>query len=840
MQHINIVLIGPKHSGKTIFLTALANCSSITVEDPESIASLNDNWKLLQKGETPPATAGTLKDIQLAFRTEADGCSYNVNILISDYDGHFAETLSRDTEDSPEKTALCKKIREANGFIFFFPSADEDDLSIMEELRMEIGYFISLLREIYNEDERIATPVVLAVNKWDKNSAFQTEQEDRAAAEHIESVEIYRVISDKLKNFFSDLTILPMSAYGHKTPDSHPVPGQMHPYRTDEAILILVRRFFSNLQERVSTLEANGQFVELAEYLLYCAPLWRRCEGFDYADMLEKALDRSSAALFEKVRHCTTLSEFDSSFHAAPEHSLQEYFSDEQQQRINDIRQALQQQKNKKRLRLSFRVLSLSAVLLLGGYMGHLHYKRAADYSAVMNSTASVYDTIALLNDYEKAYANNPLLLGLYRNNLTEVRNLRDMLVKKMRDDFSQKMAQVQTTTDACERAALADHLLSDVAYIEPALTDRVQTLLQQSQTICQCRASVEDPQVTRYDLDKLRLEIKTLPDSEEVKTLLARIDERSESLRERDIAQALDQLSSPTQDNDGYEQAKQLLMQYADDPSATIQTRLANIRQSLGERLYYAILHRVSGISEQTLEKNIHELREFISREAEQGLLSEEYKQGISNAMQRKVEAIDRAVIAGIGREILSLNDLADREETLHYLDERLADVTLDYGLFRYQRPWDLSNTVELLQKDTERYKNALTFGLDVDWYIYARKGNPLGAGCGWVKNNELTFQFSPTSGQDVSGSSSDSTYVCNASDMPGFESRFSFGTKTIFPSHGTLTISQTDTIDWLKESSTVQYLNITEEDIFSLLKSGNILHKQLGQDFALILRRR
>ena len=838
IQQLNFVLVGPKHAGKTIFLTALANCSTISIEDQDSIATLSENWKLLQKGETPPATAGTLKDMHFAYRSEIDGASYNVNILISDYDGHFAETLSQNTEESPEKKALCQKIRAANGFIIFFPSADEHDLSIMEELRMEIGYFISMLRNVYSEDERIATPAVLAVNKWDKNEAFRQEHEDKAAEEHIQSFEIYRVISEKLKNFFSDLTVLPMSAYGHRTPDENPLPGQIHPYRIDEAIRILVRHFFHNFQARVSALENDDQPVTLAQYLLRCAPLWSRCEGFDYNDMLTNALNRSFESLYAKVKDCTTPDEFRSRFSAAPESILLEDFTAEQQQRIGVIRQSLQEKESLKRRRIGGRVLLIAALLGAGSYLGVLHHKRAEDYATAMNSTASVSERLGLLTSYEEKYANNLFMLGLYKKNLADVRTLRDSLVKKLRDDFTQNMQRVQTTDDACERADLAGNLLSGIEYIEPALTERVQTLLQQSQTICQCRSALEEPQNTPEDLSRLRLQLNALPASEEVNALLARIDQKSEKIRESDIVLDLDRLYPPTQDNDGYEQAQQLLTQYADDTSEVVKARLENIRQSLGERLYYAILRRVSDISEQNLEKSMSELREFLAREGDKGLLSEEYKRGIASALQNRVERIDRAAVNSIGREILSLNDLADREEILRHIDERLAQVNLDYGLFRYQRPWDLASRVDDIQRETARYKNALTNGIDVEWYLYAREGNPLRAGCGFTQNRKISFVFSSSSGRNITGSSSKDQ--CYASDLAGFESRFSFGTITILPGSGQITIKQSDIIDMFKDETTVSFLNITEEDVFALLKSYSGIQKSLGQDFAIFLRRK
>lgn len=838
IRQLNIVLVGPKHAGKTIFLTALANCSSISIEDQESIVTLHENWKMLQKGETPPATSGTLKDIHFAYRSENDGTSYNVNIVISDYDGHFAETLSQDTEEIPEKKALCQKIREANGFLIFFPSADDHDLTTMEELRMEIGYFISMLRNVYSEDESIATPAVLAVNKWDKNEAFQKEHEDKAAEEHIKSFEIYRVISDKLKNFFSDLTILPMSAYGHKTPDENPVPGLIHPYRIDEGIHILVRQFFKNFQKCVSALETDDQPVALAQYLLRCAPLWSRCEGFDYSSMLANALDRSFESLYAKVQNCTTLHHFQSSFSNAPERVLLEDFSPEQQQQLMDIRQKLKEKENRKHRRLGVRVLFIIALLSAGGYLGYLHHMRAEDYTAAMNSTASVNERLNLLISYEEAYSNNPFMLGLYKKNLADVRVLRDSLVKKLREDFAQDMERTQTTADACERAALAGTLLARSQYIEPALTEKIQTLFQQSQAICQCRSALEEPQNTLQDLARLRLQLCALPASEEVNALLARLNEKSQKLHESNILLELDKLYPPTQDNDGYDQAQQLLAQYANEPSENVKAKLETIRLSLGERLYCAILHRISEISDHNMERSTYELKEFLAREGGKALLSEEYKKGIRSAMQSRVERIDRSAVESIGREILSLNDLADREETLRRIDERLANVNLDYGLFRYQRPWDLASRVNDIQKEAARYKNALTYGIDVEWNIYVREGNPLKAGCGFIDNDDISFVFSASNGRTISGSAAESQ--CYTSDLSGFAYYFSFGTKTILPASGSITITQEDFIGMLKDQSAVRYLNITEEDIFSLLKSYSGIQKSLGQDFTIYLRRR
>ncbi len=830
MQELNIVLVGPKHSGKTIFLTALANCGSISVENPESIAELRENWKLLKQGETPPATAGTLKDMSFAFRTENEGACYNVNISISDYDGHFAETLSQQTEESPEKKALCEKIKAADGFIIFFPCGDKDDVATMEELRMEIGYFIKMLREVCDEDESITAPAILAVNKWDKNEAFKTPGEDESANEYIQSIEVYRVIADKLRNFFKELTVLPMSAYGHKTPDAAPLPGQIAPYRVDEAVFLIVDSFFKNFQNTVLALKENDQTFDLAYKLLLCQPVWSRCEGMDYSGLLEDALERCYSSLLEQASACSTLKDFDACVGAAPEYGLLNNFSPEQQLEISRIQQRLKSEYNARRNRkVAIGGGVLAAVLAVSGLFW-AHHQRSQDYLFAMDSTGTVNERIDRLNQYEEKYANNLLMLGMHKDDLKNVGTVRDDLVEGLRSGFMQGLNQAQSEGDSCKRTTLTEHMLLDTAYIEPALIEKAKTLHDQSQRICQNRAVVENPQASAVEVEDARQQLSALPATPERDDMLRRLAEKGEQERVGEILQEFNRLGVPTQDEDGYEEAQALIAQYENDTSAEVQNHVATLRQSLGDRLYCALMGKIGKISGFDMEKELHELKELVTKEGGKGLLSVDHKRSIASAMQERLERLDRESIDAIGDSFISTRDeLANRKEKLQQNNSLLGKADLDYELFRYERPSGLADRVARIQQNIHKYEDALSKGVSVEWQIYATENNPLRAGCGRLQNNKVSFTFSSIMGM---------ANMCSASEDTRYESKFEYGRKTVGVMHGRIVIRQSNLIKGLVGDREISgILSISEEDIFTLINTGRF-SEDIGNGFCVVLR--
>lgn len=197
-ETLNLVVIGPKHAGKTVYLTTLANSPQVSLSDPATIEVVSMHWQTMQGGNIPPATAGAISKLDFSFHCKVDSQEYNLDFTVPDYDGHFAETLSRNDQNSMDIARLRQIISEADGFIVFMPLGDED-VQTMEAMRHEIGSFIGILRDVFDENSKIPAPLIIAVNKWDKSPDFKKQDEDAAALKYVESIEIYKKLYEQLR-----------------------------------------------------------------------------------------------------------------------------------------------------------------------------------------------------------------------------------------------------------------------------------------------------------------------------------------------------------------------------------------------------------------------------------------------------------------------------------------------------------------------------------------------------------------------------------------------------------------------------------------------------------------
>jgi hypothetical protein len=225
---INFVIIGAKNSGKTVFLSTLfGQENAFASADKKTKEYLEANWKKIKKGKTPSATSGLIRRLDFQYKSK----DHAVHFSIDDYDGYFAETLSDADEHTQEdRDTLKKNIKKASGLMFLFPYERKHDEESLERFLYETDTFIQLIREIYPDRKDLPIPTVIAVSKWDQSRYFKKADEQQRAAEYIESVEAYRIAGAKIKTYFADVTVMPVSSFGFSIDGIHPVSGKIKPY----------------------------------------------------------------------------------------------------------------------------------------------------------------------------------------------------------------------------------------------------------------------------------------------------------------------------------------------------------------------------------------------------------------------------------------------------------------------------------------------------------------------------------------------------------------------------------------------------------------------------------
>jgi len=203
----NIVLIGAKSTGKTVYLTSLYFLPFIRITDKETLEYLKPLKEQFEKRDIPATNAG----YQELFFEYKKGY-FNLRFQIDDYDGKFAEQFSS-KENEELKNKLEDNIKRAEGIMFFLPYEENLDMKKIENIREEIDLFIEKIKQIHPDKKDLPVPVVIAVTKWDNPSFFKQENEIEKAQEYIENNEILKNIKEKIETFFSNVTLIPISSY---------------------------------------------------------------------------------------------------------------------------------------------------------------------------------------------------------------------------------------------------------------------------------------------------------------------------------------------------------------------------------------------------------------------------------------------------------------------------------------------------------------------------------------------------------------------------------------------------------------------------------------------------
>jgi hypothetical protein len=269
-SRLQIVLCGPKASGKTVYLTTLfGKAASIRTANDATTQILQADWKRLEHGETWPEATG-LGVRELAFRYR--GPDYEIDLNINDYDGQLTEVLSAAASDPDVAENLAKfrtMVRSASGLIFLFPFGEDTDLDRMRKFRDEINTFLELVesKDAVTHD-RSSIPVVLAVNKWDKSPYFGAPDEVEAAERELTNAPIYRDAVAKLRAFIPNIRIVPVAVQapsGDARPGS---PDPIQPHNLVEPIRYIVDFIFERFEAQYRSLSASGGDQDKAKFIL--------------------------------------------------------------------------------------------------------------------------------------------------------------------------------------------------------------------------------------------------------------------------------------------------------------------------------------------------------------------------------------------------------------------------------------------------------------------------------------------------------------------------------------------------------------------------------------------
>lgn len=732
-ETLNLVVIGPKHAGKTVYLTTLVNSPLVSLSDPATIEVVSMHWQTMQRGDIPPATAGAISKLDFSFHCKVDSQEYNLDFTVPDYDGHFAETLSRNDQNSRDINRLRQIISEADGFIVFMPLGDED-AQTMETMRHEIGSFIGILRNVFDENSKIPAPLIIAVNKWDKSPDFKKQDEDAAALKYIKSIDIYKKLYEQLNNYFENVTVIALSAYGHRTDSAKPVPGKMEPYRVTEPVLLVVQNYFSNLHATVERLKDNAP--ALAELLLATRPLWKRFPGEDYEGLLQETLNKSYNELHEQLLKANNYKEYKQIFKEAAQSRLISDFSPTQHIEIDHLAEPLKIMENKARNKLI--AIASSFVFLVSAiwYLIDLNLDIKKGWHEVVN--AETQKQTVLLSSFINKYGSNSVSRLLASEELAQAREQLKERVEKLQSSIDERLESFNQLSDSCSVAAQAKQLIGITEQLAQSISAqsmrRLEAAYESSNEICKAKTAIEAAQ----DETTLKQALSLLahkPETTEVEKLKGLVDEKrrqfalalAEAQEKARTEPIEEEFKGLTKDN--LNELKSFISSYQSDSNSFVQDLVKRARDLLPEAFYAGLIEKIKDLTN-FKGREFASLKEFIAANIQDIPLLPAQKENINNAMQTKFEEIDRAAINALPSKIDTQKNLDDARTAADEISAA-RQISLDGGLFEYRMPVALekewSRKIDIINSYFDVIKN----GINAFWTLNADDKNAVDLDC-------------------------------------------------------------------------------------------------------------
>ena len=247
MENIKIVLIGPRDSGKTAYLTTLYAKEKTLITIGDTAKYFFDKLEKLKKGLLDE----TSEFISLNFRYKDS--KYLTKFSIYDYPGILVEgNLKREEADNQ---SLVEAINQANGIIITLPYLEnpQEHMTMLTNLWKDIKYVLELITNKENYKQEV--PVIIALTKYDlfeKVADIRKTQKENLL-KYFKDVQTYDKIYRSLENF-SNVELTAFSIYQQEKNLINP-------------IKIIIHNFYCNLELKIDKYSSNKfkLFIEIGK-----------------------------------------------------------------------------------------------------------------------------------------------------------------------------------------------------------------------------------------------------------------------------------------------------------------------------------------------------------------------------------------------------------------------------------------------------------------------------------------------------------------------------------------------------------------------------------------------
>ena len=683
---LNFVLVGSKHTGKTVYLSVLYGAeSSIITSNKDTKTYLQDHWRLLKQGETPSATSSRLILLDLVYKSG----DYNVPFQIDDYDGYFAESLGEDDPATQKDRKLLKSnIQKAEGILLFFPYEETVDEKALERFRHEINTFINLVQEVHPNKNNIPIPLVIGVSKWDQTPHLKKADEVEKAAEYINSVESYRTAKELVENYFSDVRIIPFSSFGTSDDGIHPVKGKIEPYNITKPLDYFLTIFFLLFEQRVETLTKESNNIRLYQFLYQWLHVVRFYKNGKFQKLFENVSTQYKDEILSRIREAISTEDQKNILE-----KYRFYLDTVRDAKLNKVIHSelshTKSTKNKKKLLWATGMTVLVAIVCCCIYF-FIHTKNEENLILkVRESTKTApYHRIFLCDKY----------IASYGKNIVEVERFRAAAVEEATQRLQNRYEQVRKLK----------------------LRDKNQR-----------------------DVTDLKIEADLYPElgiAAKIKAFTNDFLNRNKKRKEI-LVEAKNHLSTSQHVLDNVEETLKNLSKYDDNDAdaSELIAPLANLAQQL--RIEESFQNCKNSIIPMYAHEDNWELNiKNILRDNWNDGFSTEHQAELIKLINTKFEAMDKEAIDDLKGIYERRSEINSDWVKINAIKQHNLGINRLY--YRYDRPVFLKNKLNDAEENLNKYQKILDYGLDVYVSFVARKkGNePLGFECiGLMADNHI-----------------------------------------------------------------------------------------------------
>jgi len=710
-ETLNFVLMGAKHTGKTVYLSTLYGAeTTITTKSKSTKDYLQGQWDYLKNEQTPSATSARLILLDLVYKSK----EYNVPFRIDDYDGYFAETLSNDDPATQaDRDALKYNIKNAEGVLLFFPYEDNPDMESIERFRHEINTFINLVREAFPNKNNLPIPVVIYVSKWDRSPYFKSVDENERVLEYIDSIEHYKVTKEMVENYFFDVTVIPFSSFGISLDGNVPQKNKIQPYNLTTPFDFFLDYFFSIYAKKVTSLQTEKNLPALFEFLFQ----WMHVVRFYSDEKFHKIyMDISRSYQDEFVSQLAkvhTKEEFDEILEENIffyENFENESFEQNVQIEFRRIQKEESEKKRKKRNKQILRTFVgffIVGLISLIGFEFIQYEKRSEILTQIRNSTDLLpYEQVELTQEYFSQFALLTNYLPGIDEEKAEVESWRNSALAQVRKILSEKYEADKDLELTEENLRLVKDLSqATIYYQELDISNRINTFAE--------------------DFEK-------------------RYQDKIEKIRKRNdaIITAKNVLSDTNADLGSVIDAVECLQAYDGDEELSLFTQLEIKRSELvREEKFNNILSELNGLSTESI--NQLDISKIIQEYWDDGFTFEQ-RELLKKSVDEKFRSMDAEAIDSLQPAYEIEADVDKDFDRVSSIQQHTLEIER-LNNYRYMRNHTLADRLNERIEKIDNCKEALERGVFISsvTFIATSEDNSIGFKYGGISNADIILDI-------------------------------------------------------------------------------------------------